>query len=503
MTKLKDKNKWKNRIVFFSIIISTLLSLSNQNQSIYLARDLSVLELPSLPATSDYGNIRKWGCNLKETPFVFVHIGKAGGGSIRRRIAASAFNFTRSPKDWNDPKKDTSYYPIRDDNGTMIGAATLCNSGQKQFIPVNQRTYETTQICSASTPIGQALTCPANILSDKNSNCGGDPRNTESARVVYLGHNDLGTEIHWLPVPYLERWWRLHWKNSTDHDAISELWQRLDPSNMWCRNQHRPMSRDLPGENQNVIANCGKETQAEVDKASFESIQTRLAMDTSNERGRAWSAVYASLPLIRVVMMRNPFSWLASRFAWHRLARKGVVCDNVYYATAGAGNHNIYQGTRQDKMNRLVVEGSGAPGWARRLVMEYLYNLCGSDCRVRHLQQEATLEELTVQAEYNLRRSFAVVGILEDGEESFLEMLDARVDYLDIQRSNTIIIGGGRHSSRSRGEYGRCKERFKDVKFQQYLLAASPEVTALVHLYQVAVHVNQFQKQELLECRKT
>ena len=483
-------------------MVASLWPLCNQNPSLYLAQDVWAQQKASFPATTEYGSIRKWGCNLKDTPFVFVHIGKAGGGSIRRRIAASAFNVTRNPRDWSKPTKDTSYYPIRYDNGTMMGVATLCNSGQKQFLPVNQRTYERTQLCSASTPIGQALTCPAEILSDEKSNCGGDPRNIESARVVYLGHNGLGTEIHWLPVPYLERWWRVQWKNSTDHDAISDLWQRLDPSNIWCRNLHRPMSGDLQGENQNVIANCGKEMQAEVDKAAIESIQTRMAMDTPNDRGRAWSAVYASLPLIRVVMMRNPFSWLASKFAWHRLARKGVVCDNVDYAASGAGNHNVYQGTRQDKKNRLVVEGSGAPGWVRRLVLQYVYNLCGSDCRVRHLQQEATLEELTVQAEYNLRHSFAVVGILEDGEESFWEMLDARVDYLDIQRSNTIAIRGGRHSSKSKGEYGRCKERFKDVKFQQYLLAASPEVVALVHLYEVAVQVNQFQKQELLECRK-
>ena len=46
----------------------------------------------------------------------------------------------------------------------------------------------------------------------------------------------------------------------------------------------------------------------------------------------------------------------------------------------------------------------------------------------------------------------------------------------------------------------RCKERFKDTRFQADLLAASPELRALNRLYKVGVEVNRVQKDELLQC---
>ena len=33
--------------------------------------------------------IRSWGCDLTETPLIFVHNGKSGGGNIRARLAAA------------------------------------------------------------------------------------------------------------------------------------------------------------------------------------------------------------------------------------------------------------------------------------------------------------------------------------------------------------------------------------------------------------------------------
>jgi len=41
-------------------------------------------------------SIRSWGCHMTDTPFLFVHIGKAGGGIVRRRLATAALNFTRN-----------------------------------------------------------------------------------------------------------------------------------------------------------------------------------------------------------------------------------------------------------------------------------------------------------------------------------------------------------------------------------------------------------------------
>ena len=59
--------------------------------------------------------VRRWGCNRTETPFIFVHIGKAGGGEVRRRIAAAAVNYTR-PNDSSARAggwiERDAYYPV-------------------------------------------------------------------------------------------------------------------------------------------------------------------------------------------------------------------------------------------------------------------------------------------------------------------------------------------------------------------------------------------------------
>ena len=476
------------------------------------ASAMAIEDLFPTTAIQHEESIRKWGCGLTDTPFIFVHIGKAGGGFIRRQVALSAVNYTRSKTAWHNSMKDSSYYPIRADNGTLIGKASFCNSGHKHHMPLPQKTYEGTQTCTASTPIGQALTCPAYSM-----NCNGDPRDTESAQVVYLGHNGLGNEIHWLPVPYLQHWWQQHWAIAEDHRdignvnhvvTISDQWQRLDPTRTWCGGMHRPWQSNMSREEERNATECGKQIQADIDRVAFATIQKHMAMNTSKDRGRAWSAVYASLPLIRVVMIRNPFSWLASKFSWSNLAKKGVICDNVTDAIFGAGHHDMYKGVQgNNRKNQLLVHGFGAPGWARRFSLEYIYLLCGSDCWVRHLQQQATIKEVTAQAESNLRHAFSVVGILEDGEETFFNMIHKRVDYMKNINNNNISnlvmenLTYGLHASGSRREKGRCKDRFNDIKFQQELIAASPEVASLVHLYNVAVEVNQFQKRELEQCK--
>ena len=364
-----------------------------------------------------------------------------------------------------------------------------------------QKTFEGTRICTATTPIGRALACPAY---NQRNGCIGDIRSMQSSQVVYVGHNDFGNEINMLPLPYLQQWWRQHWATTESRtnkpvDAISQQWHRLDPNNTWCGNMRRPW-HDIKKQEMFNIWKCGKQMQDEVDKAAVESIQKHMSMDTPSERARAWSAVYSSLPLIRVVMIRNPFPWFASRFSWHGLDEMGVVCDNVTNAVAIAPL-NMTEEVRIHTVREWQVANRGAPGWIRSFALEKIYMLCGPDCRVRHLKNDATLEELKVQAEHNLRNAFGVVGILEDGEDAFFEMINTRVNYLNI-KMNVTLRHAGKHKSGSEGENGRCKARFKDVNFQQNLIRASPEVAALVYLYEVAVQVNRFQKRELMECKR-
>ncbi|KAL7559768.1 hypothetical protein ACA910_010438 [Epithemia clementina (nom. ined.)] len=591
----------------------------------------------ALWSSTQNDDIRSWGCALTQTPFIFVHIGKAGGGSIRRRIAAAAFNYSRRTKYWYDNSKDNSYYIIRqnnknNNNNNRIGEfhsepatnttptnknntmqftelkAYFCNSGHLQFMPLKQHdSFEGTRVCTASTPIGQALACPEYYAFNANTkHCGGDKVNDrESANIVYTGHNGFGTELHWLPVPFLQDWWQTRWANtrrgtnspkhtlpsnitSNNHNKkirmidhgrfIANQWQRLDGVHAFCGNRTLPRVME-PGRrrrNEKQKAQLEKCVQSEKIISKIDQAVRRVILDqpkhdpettiqSNNSQktaeairhGRAWSAVYASLPVLRVVMVREPFSWFASHYAWKDLRRKGVPCDNVAFATAGAGYFSFYKKlsrknntqrsenevsfnrttTKKNDNNghenktkiyftgnkynddQYVEHQDEAPGWVVRLALDHIYQLCGSDCRVRHFQRQATLTELVAQAEANLRHAFCVVGILEHGQEVYFDMIARRVEYLqnisrpiekDKESSPLLLLQQHQrqqhdqpfHLHSTVGHDERCKQKFRgDPKFQQALTDGSPEVAALIHLYEVAVQVNQFQQDELNQCR--
>jgi hypothetical protein len=167
--------------------------------------------------------IRSWGCGLTDTPFMFVHIGKAGGGTARARIAASSVNFTaiQGGGGWKDDAG--AYYPVRNTSsemGEVVQKARFCTSRHPQFRPLPERTFEKTIVCTASTPIGQALACPAPLgrLGDEQRHCAPDLMSDE-APVVYAGHNFLGNELHWLPPKILAKWWSQNWSPVVSDNA--------------------------------------------------------------------------------------------------------------------------------------------------------------------------------------------------------------------------------------------------------------------------------------------
>ncbi|KAL7569373.1 hypothetical protein ACA910_010460 [Epithemia clementina (nom. ined.)] len=537
---------------------------------------------PNNQDENNYNNnvdIRSWGCGLTQTPFVFVHIGKAGGGSIRRRIASAAFNYTRGLRAWGDNGKDSSYYPIRDESPTTNNKkAYFCNSGHLHFMPDRQHeTFEGTRLCTATTPMGHALACPEYLAGNNEEvYCGGDQiDDMVGARVVYVGHNDFGNEIHWLPAPYLQQWWQQHWMTTTlssvkSNDSLSSSsssWianqlPRLDGHHAWCGNTSRPVRSSTPlpqrqiEEQRDELEICVEQGHfdqwmQQVDQATWQAMdeqhasgmnQKQVGVSKDVRRGRAMSALYSTLPVLRVVMMRNPFSWLASRYSWHLMSDKGMPCEDIRLATIDAGHYDIYHQVRLEKQlkkrrqlqekafnstgedqgdrdnnttpllaskrrrrqRRIIdfidVQSSAAPGWITRLALDHIYQLCGSDCRARHWRQQATLTELLAQAEANLRYAFVVVGILENpnSQEEFLRMIATRVDYMRDMDPVEHDTKSRYHSTTGQDE--ECKQKFKDSAFQEALLQASPELAGLMHLYQVAVQVNQFQLRELEQC---
>ena len=460
---------------------------------------------------SDMTTIRRWGCNRTETPFIFVHIGKAGGGGVRARVAASAQNYTRT-KWWR--VDDQSYYPIRRSRRQPSSSkegeetfeevterGTFCNwafSGFNDFDPTGGN-------CVASTPIGQAIGCP-----EVQRNCNIDVSLPQSEHVAYAGHNLFGHDMHWVPHSYLEAWWDQHWARRQSSDGssdasvgtksgnvISQMWKTLDGIHPWCDVYNRPLANmKRSDKTAGRKSQCAKQLQNRTDTLALEHMSKIAPFTTSADRGRAWASLYASLPTLRVVVVRDPYSWLMSKFSWHfGVSGRNLTCDNVQEATYGSGDPNVLLGIPEGQ--KQSVGTAGGPGWARRFALAYIYYFCGTDCFIRHYQQKADLEEIAVQSELNLRNSYAVVGLLQETDE-FYQMVTARVDYMDTRLNPRIK--GKKHMSGKSKEILRCKARFKDPAFQEELKAASPEIALLDHLYKVAVEVNRFQTAALKLC---
>ena len=461
----------------FLVALKPLLMLNSMlaTQSALLASPSGDRQMSSW-LEHDYGTgIRRWGCGRTETPLIFVHIGKAGGGTVRGRIAASSLNYTKS----KFYQADGSYYPVW--NGSGITKARFCNSCNQHYLPFVERVFEGNMPCNATTPLGLAIACPK-PLNPPKSDLGCDDPASEHCHLVYVGHNFLGAEMHWLPARYLEKWWADTW-GRLDTTDFSSLWRRLQVDQKWCteNNASRPEGRRYRA----MYEKCSVPLQGEVDARALDSLASRLPREHSD--GISWSPVYASLPVLRVTVVRDPFSWLVSKFFWHGGANQNYTCDEIQIATHGAGEPH----------DRIQMDDLG-DGWAQRMSLGYIYYLCGEDCIVRSLTNNATrLEDLEWQAEGNLRYSFAVVGLMNE-TDTFFDMVSARVDYMNT--SLNMHVKTSRHGTGKSKETSRCKARFGDPAFQQELMTVSPEIAALNRLYNVAVEVNRFQLRELQDC---
>lgn len=257
-------------------------------------------------------HVRKWGCHRNETPLIFVHIGKAGGGQVRTRFAAAAQDFDRA--NWRISTLDNHYYPLP--NGAE---AKFCSSKNRQHRYKDSKwvnnTFEGVLPCNATTPLGMALACP-NAYSERTHFCAGCSPRGKACHTVYVGHNHMGSEFHWLPSRYLLKWWNEKGRDlvlggsssNDDIDAdnllasLSQGFKALTPKTgpMWCpwgdiSHRHRPLSEE---EISSQYETCGAPLAATIDYVFQELFPSP-----------DYSPLYASLPLHRVVLMRDPWGW--------------------------------------------------------------------------------------------------------------------------------------------------------------------------------------------------
>lgn len=459
-------------------------------------------------AGSSTTTIRKWGCNISLAPFVFVHVGKAGGGSIRARIGASALNFTRAK--WWQQGGDNSYYPVPEiqENGSLTEyhRGRFCSSNYPLQRPVYHRDFEGVSICNATTPLGHMIGCP-----HRSKKCMCEGRRCD---IVYVGHNMLGSELHWLPPEYLKKWWasfntqkRGKSTNMIQTRATTSIMSSLDE----LENARLARRGELKGgaltsvctsESQQRIIPVNKVDDAVVHDRCLKDHVDRadsiarewLAASTVRPVIEDWSGLYASLPVARVTVVRDPFPWLVSKFFWHSVDQKyNLTCDDLDTATEGSGR--LQQDTLKLVQKRSNEDGRG---WLVSFALTYIMYLCGEECwsRIDHGALHS-LEELEVQTTNNLRHAFAVVGTIDD-VDTFYKMVSTRMSYMDLSLNPEQV--GKAHASRKTIESARCKAKFADPEFLSELMKRSPEVAMLSRIYHVALEVNRFHLEELRQC---
>jgi hypothetical protein len=442
-------------------------------------------------------SIKEWGCSRKETPLIFIHIGKAGGGGVRARIAASALDYARNHSWATERHLDDAYYPMEKqiitNTNTGETKTETVHGGFCNYIFTNPYPESKSHPCNARTPLGQAIACPfPEAIYDaprccKNANF----NNTSCEHTAYVGHNFLGTELHWLPTSYFVDWWNNLPHTNTDPHGKQQVLRLLESrgsrSNMPCLNNKGTTKLKYKAH----YLKCTQQREVLADQAS------RLAYQDVLGDSKDWSHLYSSMPILRVTVARDPFTWLLSRFYWHTHQRH-FACDDMDAATGGPGAGALHRSAHE-----FLEQGNneGSAGWAQRLALFYILQLCGYDCIARlHNGEISSLDELERQADGNLRRSFAVVGLLNE-TNTFYDMMSARVDYLNTSL-NPEVTGGGHSSKRSYGgTYDYCKNLwYKNTTWHRQLLEASPEIAMLNRLWNTAQEVNRFQLAELKSC---
>ena len=484
---------------------SVTVNTENQTQN-----EFEESKAPSNNWTSPQDPIRSWGCRLNETPLIFVHIGKAGGGTIRRRFAAAAQNYTRSSNQWFQPELDSHIYPLKttresagigkDGNNTDLEThyAKFCNSQYQHHRIQGTEERLGTQFegliyCNATTPIGRMRACPEPLY----QGCLECDVNSNYCHSVYVGHNLLGSEIHWLPPRILKTWWKSQWAIPPDTLSNEEKYlkvlseiefgiETLVPEDKrWCDalQRGRPLVRqDLFNRNTYMWTKCSNPLAAIADGQFNEFWGGRSNRNKQNNKN--YSPLYASLPVHRVTVLREPFSWLLSKYFWHS-GNKGL-CDDIASASL------LTNVTKSNKDQSW--------GWAYEYLMTYLLYICGEDCLTRFELGIMQLHDMEIQAESNLLQAFSVVGLLEEIDE-FYDMVDQRFEYIDM--SQNAHIQGGRHSSVKKGkisEIDRCKKVYEREDFRNEFKTQLPVLATMDRLYKVAVKVNRFQKEEIQKC---
>jgi len=322
---------------------------------------------------------------------------------------------------------------------------------------------------------------------------------------VYVGHNAIGSEFHWLPPKVIHRFWSFvsragaaegEEEHPDDIAYVEQAIRTLDPSQkkVWCRSSHRGRAAFRPhttNEYRSLYAQCSKPLASSVDGKVMEVLESQLPhplkhvyagsdaiskdrppSKSDHDYGPSWSPLYAALPVLRTTVLREPFTWLVSKYFWHW---------NTFFRNKEPAHSCDSDDTE----------------WMDDFATEYILKLCGDDCYARHALRGESLDSLAFQAEGNLRHGFAVVGLVNE-TDTFYDMVTRRVGYLNMSLNPSVT--GSIHSTSNKEDYAACQELYATAEFQKKIMAKHRPVELLKHLFSVAEEVNRFQIRELSRC---
>jgi hypothetical protein len=268
---------------------------------------------------------------------------------------------------------------------------------------------------------------------------------------------------------------------------------------------------------------CSKLLSLEVDTLFNNQFFNSNSNDKNNDndknkkkKSHNYSSVYASIPVQRVTMLRNPWSWIVSKFYWHNLNmlippppqsnnHNQYACQRVTYPILARYHQTANNNGQNNK--KMAAEPIPVPvnpitgkklSWVEQFCIAHLIKLCGNDCRIRYENGMMNLEEIENQVEDNIRYAFSIVGLLNE-TESFYNMITDRIQYVNMTYNSNVQ--GLDHATEQTDENIACKKLFtKNYKFQQYVRDTIPSFAALERIYNVGVEVNRYQKAELKTC---
>lgn len=257
--------------------------------------------------------------------------------------------------------------------------------------------------------------------------------------IVFTTHMLLGAELSVLPETTITK---------AAHDVEPSM--KMTPTLRYASATAKAETRDRKHVHSNVSKTADKRG----------GLDTHVWRAFAKSGVPTWASFYSSLPVLRTVVGREPFSYLASVHDWHWLK---TDC-------------------------RVDME------WAEVFARQYMMALCGIDCPVRLAEGLATITQLERQADDNLKQSFAVVGLLNNFSQ-FESMMRKRFAY-----TATFGLGkvkGRKHGSKGNSNNSKCKAAFTDASVRALWIERSSAVQMLLRLHRTAVRVNGVQASEL------